>query len=98
MGARALVASVCAPNLGALMSKQLRTTRHRALMAALVAARHSAGLSQRELAKRLDRAHSFVGKIESGERQLNVLEFCEYVDALAGDGPDIIRTVMKAKG
>ena len=80
------------------MGKQLRSARHKALMAALVAARESEKLSQRELAKRLDRAHSFVGKIESGERQLNVLEFCEYVEALAGDAPDIIRTVMKAKG
>jgi hypothetical protein len=25
---------------------------------------------------------AFVGKIESGERQLNVLEFCEYADVL----------------
>jgi predicted transcriptional regulator len=98
MGASGSADSVCAPDLGALMSKQLRTARHKALMAALVEVRESAGLSQRELAKRLDRAHSFVGKIESGERQLNVLEFCEYVDALAGNAPEIIRTVMKAKG
>jgi transcriptional regulator with XRE-family HTH domain len=53
-------------------------------MAALIAVREAEVLSQRELAKRLGRAHSFVGKIESGERQLNVLEFCEYVDALGG--------------
>jgi transcriptional regulator with XRE-family HTH domain len=79
------------------MGKQLQTAQHKALMAALVAVRESAGLSQRELGKRLDRSHSFVGKIESGERQLNVLEFCEYVDALAGDASDIIRTVIKAK-
>jgi transcriptional regulator with XRE-family HTH domain len=76
------------------MGKQLRTGRHRALMAALIAAREGAGLSQRELAKRLDRAHSFVGKIESGERQLNVLEFCEYVDALGADPVEIIRGVV----
>jgi hypothetical protein len=50
------------------------------------------------LAKRPDRAHSFVGKIESGERQLNVLEFCEYVDALGADAAKIIRAVVKARG
>ena len=55
-------------------------------------------MSQRELAKRLDRAHSFVGKIESGEWQLNVLEFCEYVDALGADAADIIRAVVKSRG
>jgi transcriptional regulator with XRE-family HTH domain len=50
-------------------------------------------MSQRELAKRLGRARSFVGKIESGERQLNVLEFCVYADAA-----DILRSVVKARG
>ena len=33
------------------------------MMAALIATRERAGLSQRGLAKRLDRAHSFVGKL-----------------------------------
>lgn len=51
-------------------------------MAALSGARTRAGLTQRQLAKVLNRSHSFVGKIESGERQLNVLEFCEVADAL----------------
>jgi transcriptional regulator with XRE-family HTH domain len=80
------------------MGKQLRTGRHSALMAALIAQREAAGLSQRELAKRLDRAHSFVGKIESGERQVNVLEFYEYADALGADAADIIRLVVKVRG
>ncbi len=68
------------------MGKQLRNMRHKALMAVIVAARKKAGLTQRDLAVRLGRAHSFVGKIECGERQLNVLEFCELADAL-GIGP-----------
>ena len=64
------------------MGKQLRNVRHRALMKALIAARTKAGITQRELARRLARSHSFIGKLESGERQLNVLEFCELADAL----------------
>jgi transcriptional regulator with XRE-family HTH domain len=79
------------------MGKYLRTSRHKALMAALTAARERAGLSQRELAKRLGRAHSFVGKIESGERQLNVLEFCEYADVLGADAAELVRSVLKGK-
>jgi transcriptional regulator with XRE-family HTH domain len=79
------------------MGKQLRTSRHKALMAALTAARERAGLSQRELARRLERAHSFVGKIESGERQLNVLEFCEYADVLGTDAADLLGSVVKGK-
>jgi len=64
-------------------------------MAALIAARESSGLTQRELAKRLNRAHSFVGKIESGERQLNVLEFCEYAGWLGVEPAEILRSVLK---
>lgn len=56
------------------------------------------GLPQRELVKRLDRAHSFVGKLESGERQLKVLEFCEYADAPGSDAAEIIRAVVRARG
>jgi transcriptional regulator with XRE-family HTH domain len=80
------------------MGKQLRTARHKALMAALTQAREAAGLTQRELARRLARAHSFVGKIESGERQLNVLEFCEYADALGADALELLRTIVRARG
>jgi transcriptional regulator with XRE-family HTH domain len=80
------------------MGKHLRTSRHRSLISVLIAARESAGLSQRELAKRLDRAHSFVGKIESGERQLNLLEFWEYAEVLDADPADLLRLVVKGKG
>jgi transcriptional regulator with XRE-family HTH domain len=77
------------------MAKYLRTSRHRSLMSALTRARTDAGMSQRELAERLNRAHSFVGKIESGERQLNVLEFCDYARVLGVDPADLLRSVLK---
>jgi transcriptional regulator with XRE-family HTH domain len=64
-------------------------------MSALTKARKDAGMSQRELAQRLDRAHSFVAKIESGERQLNVLEFCDYANVLGVDPTDLLRSVLK---
>lgn len=80
------------------MSKHLRSARHKALISALKAARESAGITQRELARRLDRAHSFVGKIESGERQLNVLEFCEYAETLGADAAELIRAIVRTRG
>jgi hypothetical protein len=46
-------------------------------------------------AKPLDWAHSSVGKTVSGERQLNVLECCEYANALRADAVDITRSAMK---
>ena len=41
----------------------------------LVAMRKAAGLTQEQLAKKLNREHSFVSRIELGERRLNVVEF-----------------------
>jgi hypothetical protein len=38
------------------------------------------------------------GTIESAERQLNVLEFCEYADALGADAADLLREGVKARG
>jgi transcriptional regulator with XRE-family HTH domain len=76
------------------MGKQLRNARHKALMATLTAARMKAGMTQRELARRLVRSHSFVGKIESGERQLNVLEFCELADALKVNPKDLFSRIL----
>ena len=48
----------------------------------MVAARHAAGLTQRQLAAKLKRSNSFVWKLEAGERQLNVLEFIEIARVL----------------
>ena len=77
------------------MGKQLRSARHRALMRELAASREAAGMTQRELARRLKRSHSFVGKLESGERQLNVLEFCDYADILGCDPAELLRRVLR---
>lgn len=41
----------------------------------LLAMRQKAGLTQRDLAKKLGREHSFVWRIEAGERRLDVIEF-----------------------
>jgi transcriptional regulator with XRE-family HTH domain len=62
--------------------KQLRSSKHRALISAVVSARMSAGLTQRQLAAKLKRSNSFVWKLEAGERQVNVLEFMEIARVL----------------
>jgi transcriptional regulator with XRE-family HTH domain len=76
------------------LSKQLRTARHRRLMAALVAVRQEAGITQRELARRLRRAHSYVGRIEQGIRRLDVSEFIEWCDCLDADPVAVFRRVV----
>lgn len=47
---------------------------YRTMLRVLVEARHGAGLSQAQLAGRLGKPPSFVGKYELGERRLDVIE------------------------
>ena len=56
-------------------------------------AREGQGLSMREMASRLGRPHSFVQKVETGERRLDVVEYvwyCRALGALPQDGIDVV--------
>lgn len=57
------------------MSKTLGTSRHRALIAFLTTKRKDAGLSQTDLAKALGEYQSFVARMESGQRCVDVIEY-----------------------
>ena len=61
----------------------------------LVTMRKAAGLTQRQLAKRLKREHSFVGRIESGERRLDVVEFYWVCRACDQDPKSIYDELLK---
>ena len=82
MEASAQCGSLARIHFGGIRLKQLRSSRHRALINVLVTAREEAGMTQRQLAARLKRSNSFVWKIEAGERQVNVLEFMEIAKLL----------------
>jgi transcriptional regulator with XRE-family HTH domain len=61
------------------------TQQYRRFRTLLIQARQTAGLTQVELAVRLDRPQSFVSKIERGERRLDVIEFLEVARVLQLD-------------
>lgn len=65
------------------MTRSPHATAYRKLRAALAAARADAGLTQSEVAKKLKKPQSFVSKYESGERNLDVIEFLAVCRALA---------------
>jgi transcriptional regulator with XRE-family HTH domain len=67
------------------LRKTLRTRGHRKLVGVLVAARKTAGLSQRDLAARLKRPRVFVGRNEAGERRIDVIEFIEIARVMGID-------------
>ena len=79
------------------MTKQLRTARHKRVMTVLVAIREEAAVTQRELARRIGRAHSYVGRIESGTRRLDLPEFIEWCEALGKNPVAVVRRIMRTR-
>lgn len=61
----------------------------------LVQARKDAGLTQAELAAKLNRPQSYVSKYESGERRLDVIEFLEVARSLGFDAATFIRVLQQ---
>ena len=56
--------------------------RYEKFRALLVEARRKAGLTQEEVAARLERPQSFVWKVENGVRRVDVIEFLEIARAI----------------
>lgn len=55
--------------------------------------REELGLSQRALAERLDVIYSFIGKVETGDRRLDIFEFVAYCEGLELDVVEIIKKI-----
>lgn len=70
--------------------------QYRAAIAAIRTVREERGVSQRELARRLDKPPSFVNKIEQLERRLDVLEFIAIANALEIDPSALLTAVTRA--
>ncbi|MFS4438721.1 helix-turn-helix domain-containing protein [Paracoccaceae bacterium GXU_MW_L88] len=77
------------------MPKSLRSPLHTAMMHVLKEIRAEKGLTQRELAERLGRPYSYVAKIETGERRLDVPEFIEYMQISGNDPSDVIARICE---
>lgn len=61
------------------------TYRQEALIQDLVKARHSSKLSQRDVASRIGRLHTYVAKLENMERRLDVADLIDYCSAVGID-------------
>lgn len=63
---------------------------------ALVDARIRAGLSQQELAAKLKRHQSFVARLESGERRIDVVEFTVLARIIGFEKNEVLSIVEAA--
>ncbi|MGZ9719103.1 helix-turn-helix domain-containing protein [Rhizobium miluonense] len=77
------------------MAKTLGTERHKALIALLTEKREAAGLTQLELARKLGEYQSFVARLESGQRRVDVIEFLELSEILDFDPYKALWTISR---
>ena len=75
--------------------KSVHTPEYKRLIAALIAAREQAELSQRDLAARLGVQPSWIAKTETCERRLDVIEFIRLARALRADPVKLFATVAR---
>ena len=78
------------------MAKSLGSARHKALVDFLIQKREAAGFTQADLAGRLGEYQSFVARLESGQRRIDVVEFLELAEALGFDPSKAISALKKA--
>jgi transcriptional regulator with XRE-family HTH domain len=78
------------------MTKAKSSPLYARLREILAEKRQAVGLSQTELAARLGKPQSYVSKVESGERGLDVVEFVKWVRAIDADPARILKLVLQS--
>jgi ribosome-binding protein aMBF1 (putative translation factor) len=61
-----------------VMKKTIYSKEHEYLIEKLKVARESAGLDQVEVAKLLGKSQSFISKVESGQRRVDIIQLKEF--------------------
>jgi len=67
------------------MAKSRHTQAYRVFLAQLYRLRVGSGLRQKDIAEKLGVPQSYVSKIESGERRIDLIELKEYCEALGSN-------------
>jgi transcriptional regulator with XRE-family HTH domain len=75
--------------------KTIHLVAYQKLLDRLVEARLAAKISQEKLGKELGERQSYVSKVESRERRLDVLEFVYWAQAVGKDPAELIRLLAE---
>jgi len=60
------------------MKKTIYSDEHKRIVERLLKAREDAGLDQTQVAKRFGKTQSFISKIESGQRRIDLVQLKEF--------------------
>jgi transcriptional regulator with XRE-family HTH domain len=83
--------------VGVPLAKTLNSRRHKSLVDLLVKRREVIGMTQAELAARLGQYQSFVARLESGQRRIDVVEFLELSEILGFDAAEAVEAIKLSK-
>lgn len=76
------------------MKKSIHSKESSLICDSIRAMRKESGLTQRDLSKILEREHSFIAKIEIGERRIDLVEFYNISKACGADPSIIARSLF----
>ena len=76
---------------GGSQLKSTHSAAYRRMLDLIIQARKRAGLTQQDMAAKLNRPQSFVSKVELGERRLDVIEFLELCRVMGADPYRLLR-------
>lgn len=76
------------------MSKSIFDERHYALVKILTAKRKQAGIRQVDLAKAMGRQQSFIARLESGQRRIDVVDLIKLSELLGFDASNVVSELM----
>ncbi|MGG7445364.1 helix-turn-helix domain-containing protein [Kosakonia oryzendophytica] len=68
--------------------------QYQSVITALKKARKERGITQVQLAEALGRPQSFIAKIESGERRLDVVEFVHLARLVGLEPADVLKRII----
>ncbi|MCW9054882.1 MAG: helix-turn-helix domain-containing protein [Candidatus Pacebacteria bacterium] len=72
------------------MEKTLGSERHKALIVFLIQQREAVGMTQADLANAIEEYQSFVARLESGQRRVDVVELLRLSEVLKFDPHKIV--------
>lgn len=86
-----------APKMGAMGNLRLsvHSDEHCWLRELFLNRRHELALTQRALGEKLGVVHSFIGKVETGDRRLDIFEFIEYCKGLELDPISVLAEIER---